>query len=577
VAEDDVDLRVPSPFETVIAWLGAPRGYQLTRWLILRLLGFVYVFAFVGIVLQGLPLLGSHGLTPIGTYVERLHASGATFWDVPSVFMFDASDGALMTWAYVGLAISIAVALGYANMPMLLALWGIYGSYERVGQLWFGFGWEIQLLETTLIAAFLAHPWDPRPLAARPPPVTAIVLMRWLTFRIMLGAGLIKLRGDSCWTDLTCLDAHFETQPIPNPLSPLFHHMPHAVHAVGTVFNHVVEVVAPWFVFGPRRLRLIAGCAMVAFQVTLVASGNLAFLNWLTLVPLLACFDDDALLAIMPRRVRAWIRARIVSSAPRDGWLLAVAIGVGLFVIVLWQPMFDSMSATSQVILAVMLAGGVAAFLAVPNRYVARLGRRIDGHQIAVGVFAALVIVKSGAIVDNLAASHQAMNRTYDQLAIVNTYGAFGSVDMVRHEFVIEGTMDPDPEAAHWKEYELPCKPGDVNRRPCLLGPYHLRLDWLIWFAAMDEQPGEPWVIHLVWKLLDGDRTVRQLIAVDPFAGKPPRWIRIRRFVYRLAPYASDAWWIRSDEQPWLRPLSLDSPGLRDALEQYGWPSPSER
>jgi hypothetical protein len=160
----------------------------------------------------------------------------------------------------------------------------------------------MQLVETGAIAALLAHPWDPRPLAARPPPTTSIVLMRWLAFRIMLGAGLIKLRGDACWRDLTCLDAHFETQPIPNPLSPWFHHLPHAAHATGVVFNHIVEVVAPWFVFGPRRLRLVAGCMMATFQLVLIASGNLAFLNWLTLVPILACFDDDALLAILPKR-----------------------------------------------------------------------------------------------------------------------------------------------------------------------------------------------------------------------------------------------------------------------------------
>ena len=80
--------------------------------------------------------------------------------------MWGARTRALAAWAWVGLALSLARLLGYANLPSLLVLWFIYGSYERVGQLWFGFGWEIQILETTLLAAFLAHPWDPRPLAA---------------------------------------------------------------------------------------------------------------------------------------------------------------------------------------------------------------------------------------------------------------------------------------------------------------------------------------------------------------------------------------------------------------------------
>ncbi len=563
--EGNDDVRVPSPFETFVAWLGPPRGYTLTRWIILRLLGVVYAFAFLGIVFQGLPLIGSHGLTPAASYLDQLRHAGQTFWDVPTIFFASDTDTMLMTCAYVGLALSIVVAIGYANLPILAILWLLYGSFERVGQDWWSFGWEIQLLETGLIAALLAHPWDPRPLAARPPPTTAIVLMRWLAFRIMLGAGLIKLRGDDCWRALTCLDSHFETQPIPNPLSPWFHHQPHVVHAIGVAFNHVVEVVAPWFVFGPRRLRLIAGCLMVAFQVVLVLSGNLAFLNWLTLVPLLACFDDDALLASLPKRARNWLASKLPARPARSGSELATAFGISLLVIILWEVLTGWLGAPVQLVLGVALV--IAACIVLRKR---------DLHQLAIGAFAALVAVKSIAVVENLAGSHQAMNRNYDRLELVNTYGAFGSVGATRHELVIEGTLDADPSTATWHAYELPCKPGDVMRRPCVLGPYHRRLDWLIWFAAMAERPPYLWVYTLAWKLLDGDRTIRELFAVDPFAGRAPRWLRIRRFVYRFAPSGSSDWWVRSDEEPWLEPVSKDSPVFREVFDQYGAPSPSE-
>ncbi|HEU0037078.1 MAG TPA: lipase maturation factor family protein [Kofleriaceae bacterium] len=577
MAEPDRDADVIDVRPPLERWLSrlAPRRYTLTRWLILRLLGVVYLFAFLGLLVQGPPLLGEHGLTPVGTYFDRLRDAGLGFWDVPSVLWWSSSDGAMQAWAIVGLVLSLALVIGYANMPTMFLLWAIYGSFVRVGQLWFSFGWEIQILETTLIAMFLVHAWDPRPLRSPPPPTTAIVLMRWLVFRIMLGAGLIKLRGSGCWTDLTCLDAHFETQPIPNPLSPLFDGLPHVVLASGVVYNHIVEVVLPWFVFGPRAVRLVAGILMAAFQVVLIASGNLAFLNWLTLVPILALLDDDFLLRLLPRRARAWLRARIPETPPRDGKQLGIAMFVAFIVFLLWMPVLRSFDAPIHVVLAIAAAGGFVAAAIALREYLVRPGRRLDGHQLAVGCFAALVIVKSYAVVDNLTAKRQIMNGSFDRLSIVNTYGAFGSVTMDRHELVIEGTRDLDPDEATWHAYELPCKPGDLARRPCILGPYHRRLDWLIWFSAMDDEPRDPWILHLAWKLLDGDRSIRELIAVDPFDGERPTWIRIRRFVYHLQPYSADTWWTRDHEQLWLPPIALDTPGLREELAQHGWPSPS--
>jgi hypothetical protein len=136
-----------------------------------------------------------------------------------------------------------------------------------------------------------------------------IVLLRWLLVRVMLGAGLIKLRGDPCWRDLTCMVFHYETQPVPNPLSWYFHHLPVWFHRLEVLFNHLVELIAPFFVFGPRRARHVAGALMVVFQVLLILSGNLSFLNWLTLTIAVACFDDGLLGRLLPPRARAWIEA----------------------------------------------------------------------------------------------------------------------------------------------------------------------------------------------------------------------------------------------------------------------------
>src|SRR6185503_8451913 len=321
----------------------------------------------------------------------------------------------------IGVVLSLAVCAGVTNAMVQLALWAIYLSFVHVGQIFYGYGWELQLVETGFLAVFLCPIRSVGPFPASPP-APVIWLFRWLIFRIMLGAGLIKLRGDPCWRDLTCLVHHYETQPIPNPLSYLLHALPPWFHKLGALFNHLVELVVPFFAFGPRRGRHIAGVLLIAFQGILILSGNLSFLNWLTIVPAIACFDDSALGRLFPA---AWRERTLARSAGRSPSL---------------------------------------------------------PHRVAAFALAGLVALLSVNPVSNMLSPRQAMNATFDQFALVNTYGAFGSVGRERFEVILSGTRDGVlGEQTEWLEYELPCKPGDVTRRPCVISPYHYRLDWQIW------------------------------------------------------------------------------------------------
>ena len=210
-------------------------SFWLTRWAFLRALGFIYLCAFGSLWWQLLPLFGKKGILPVGEFLARVHAS---FFELPTIFLFSSSDLFMRLACAAGLVLSIVVLLGGTNALLMAALWFLYMSFVHVGQIFYGYGWEILLLETGFLAIFLCplrtlSPWTGAP------PAAIIYLIRWLLFRVMFGAGLIKIRGDECWRDLTCLYYHYETQPIPNPLSWLLHQSPPWFHATLPRCSHI--------------------------------------------------------------------------------------------------------------------------------------------------------------------------------------------------------------------------------------------------------------------------------------------------------------------------------------------------
>lgn len=507
----------PDSASDLLRRLVAPKAtYELTRFLFLRLLGGLYAVAFLVLVLQHGPLIGSHGLLPAARFVGRVVAAfgtGGAFVRAPSLFfLIGASDGALAFFAWAGLVLSALVALGLTNAIAQLVIWAIYLSFVHVGQVFYGYGWEMQLCEIGFLSIFLCPAATASPFPRTAVPRVPIWLLRWLIARIMLGAGLIKLRGDPCWRDLTCLVYHYETQPLPNPLSPVFHSLPVWAHKLGALFNHLVEIVAPFFAFGPRRARHAAGCLFIAFQLLLILSGNLSFLNWLTILPALACFDDSLLGRVFPAK----LRDRLLPAAERE-----------------------------------------------PAR-----AARLASH--AYGLVVAALSINP---VLNLLSPRQAMNTSFEPFKLVNTYGAFGSVGRERYEILLEGTsarvLD---DTAEWRAYELPCKPGDPMRRPCIASPYHHRLDWQIWFASFRGYEREPWLVLLVHKLLRGEPEIRTLLAKDPFPDDPPTFIRAELYRYELIRLGEEGpgWWRRTRVDEFLRPMSASDPAMLRFLVGHG-------
>ena len=218
----------------------------------------------------------------------------------PSLFYLRYSDRLFAAVAWSGVALALAALIGLPDtwpipLTMLLwaALWALYLSIVNVGQTFYSFGWETLLLETGFLAIFLGPAWTA-------PPLTLIWLLRWLLFRVEFGAGLIKIRGDQCWRDLTCLYYHHETQPMPGPLSWYFHHLPKPLHRAEVLGNHFAQLVVPFFLFFPQPIATVAGLVILATQSWLLVSGNFSWLNVITMTLAVASLDDAALGRILP-------------------------------------------------------------------------------------------------------------------------------------------------------------------------------------------------------------------------------------------------------------------------------------
>ncbi|MEU7133279.1 lipase maturation factor family protein [Streptomyces sp. NPDC046261] len=466
-------------------------GYWLSRLVLQRALAALYLVAFVSAALQFRALIGERGMLPVPRFTAL-----APLRRAPSVFQFHYSDRFFAAWTWGGALLSAAVLAGaadavplWAAMAMWAALWVLYLSVVNVGQTWYSFGWESLLLEAGFLAVFLGN-------ARTDPPVLVLWLMRWLLFRVEFGAGLIKMRGDSCWRDLTCLYYHHETQPMPGPLSWFFHRLPRPLHRVETAANHVAQLVVPFGLFAPQPFASVAAGLIIVTQLWLVASGNFAWLNWVTIVLAFSAVDGTAM-------------ARLFSLPPHTP-----------------------------------------------------LGAAPLWFEVLVLAATALVVTLSWWPVRNLLSSHQRMNMSFNAFHLVNTYGAFGSINRRRYEVVVEGTdEDVLTHGTVWKEYGFKGKPGDPRRLPRQFAPYHLRLDWLMWFAGISPGYAREWFGPFMERLLTGDRATLRLLRHNPFPAAPPTHVRARLYLYRFTTWRelreTGAWWHRTLAGEYLPPTRL--------------------
>ncbi len=479
-------------------WLGHldASDYTIAREIIQRGTAALFVVAFLSTFHQFPALLGERGLLPVAAYLARRRPGGT-----PTLFRLRSvgyTDRRLRVMCVVGMVLGASVVVGlpqrgpaWAPIPVFLAMWGLYLSIVAVGQTFYGFGWESMLLEAGFLVGFLGS-------HAVAPPLLMILFLRWLMLRLEFGAGMIKMRGDPAWRDLTAMDFHHQTQPMPGPLSRWAHLKPHWWHQGETLGSHVVQLVAPWLLLlAPQPVASIAACCIILTQLALVLTGNYAWLNWLTIV-IACCGISDGF----------W---RWIVGGPWPGW----------------GPGWEGADAVSS--------GAPAS--------------PVWWHLLVALVVAGLLVL-SWKPLKNLVSSHQLMNASFNRWQLVNAYGAFGSMTRQRREVIIEGTLAEDPAEEGWRPYEFKGKPGDVRRRSRQFAPYHLRLDWMMWFLALGSW-NATWFARLLDAIVDGEAPIRRLLRVDPFDGRAPRRIRVRVFDYRYATRAerreTGQWWMREE------------------------------
>jgi predicted DCC family thiol-disulfide oxidoreductase YuxK len=493
-------------------------SYFLSRWVFLRLLGVIYLIAFLSLWTQIGGLIGTHGIYPAGQTMQMAHEEVVQqnigierYHLLPTLCWISSSDVFLQLLCGSGTVLSVLLIVGVAPAPVLFLLWLCYLSLAVVCHEFLSFQWDELLLETGFLAILFA-PLQVLPRLAREAPLSPSVLwlLRWLLFRLMFSSGAVKLSsGDPTWRNLTALTCHYETQPLPTWIAWYANQLPVWFQKLSCAIMFGIELIVPFLFFLPRRPRMFACCATIFLQLLIMATGNYCFFNLLTIALCIVLLDDAALRRFLPNR---------------------------------WPDQSDRAH------------GGLRwpTWIVTP--------------------FAIIILAVSSM---SLAQAFRVRVRWPEPLATlylwtapfssINSYGLFAVMTTSRPEIIVEGSDD----GVEWRAYEFKDKPGDVKRRPGFVAPHQPRLDWQMWFGALGSYRDNPWFINFCERLLQGSPEVLALLMINPFPDHPPRYIRATMYDYHFTDFATrraqDTWWRRDHERPYCSVLSLRARETRSA------------
>ncbi|MBI1372005.1 MAG: hypothetical protein GC159_04495 [Phycisphaera sp.] len=561
----------------------------------LRGLGVIYLMAFGSFWVQVMGLIGSHGIVPVALMAKRWGVlSFGSVWRLPTLMWFSTADWMLHAVCAAGCVLAVVLMAGRAALACTIGLWVLWLSIVNAGGVFLSYQWDVLLLEAGFLLIFLSPVrWRlsvPGADAARPSRVK-IWLVRWLVFRLIFSSGVVKLTsGDPTWRDFSAMSYHYWTQPIPNRVAWWMSQLPGWVHQLEVGAMFCVELIVPWLILTPviglavrfdrwgaelprplwwavavvldfRVAHAVAFTAISGLMLMIAATGNYCFFNWLTILLCVSLLDDGQLRAIGRGVRRVW-RAVTRRSAPDVAIRPVAARFAPTAALAREMTAIDHVYRRAAVIpvafvVAMMSTVIMLDTLRVAPRYFSRseveamaARRQIDlpeDQVVPYGFFYWPTRVTMGM-------------REAGAFHVVNGYGLFAVMTTSRPELIVQGSDD----GRTWRDYEFAYKAGDTRRAPPFVAPHQPRLDWQMWFEALNaERGGDPhyWFHLLLQRLLTGDEQVTGLLAEDPFAGAPPRYVRAVLYQYEFTRWgdgdAGEGWWRRERQRVYLGPISM--------------------
>ncbi len=485
--------------KAAVEWLLGPEvsdekhpGHLWPRWIFLRALGLIYLSAFYSLIFQIKGLLGPNGILPAGDYLQAVSSAlhSARFWFAPTLFWLSSSDHALMAVCWVGLAASILLTLNIWPRATLAICFVCFLSFIGAAQDFASYQSDGMLLGAGFISLFFAPTgFLPGLGRANPPSRASLFLLRWEWFRIYFESGFAKMAsGDTSWRNFTAMDDYYQNGPLPTWIGWHVGHLPHWFHASAVFYTLAVELVLVWMVFLPRRLRIACFWIVAPFEISIIFTGNYAFLNYLVFSLGFLLLDDRFVEWIVPQRIRGLLEPKrdvsLAMETPSDNWRVA------------WRRRLKPLRMTVQGICLGLV------FYATTAIFILTLAPSVPLPQKPVTML--------------------------EPFRIANRYALFANMTHQRYEIEFQGSLD----GKTWVAYPFRYKPQDPSKPPGIYAPYQPRFEWNLWFASLGNWREYRFVLWTEERLLVNDADVLELFARNPFPGTPPKEVRSVMYQY---------------------------------------------